>query len=210
MKFSTFLILPLAAMASAQVSSCPLYYSPSTTHASTKLLTQHFPNSHRALHQNKVRDHQATLRQRHRRREQGVPRRSRRAGCSRARGRARDQARGHRGCQAKGAAEGCRGEERRVVAVLARRAVSRRARAVGRFRVGVTGARRRRRAARRLRAAAAAAARRPAVPSGPRGLGRPLVGRAVCRRPLPRRRRWCLTPGPVRGRVPGPQAAAGW
>lgn len=220
MKFSTVFILPLAAVASAQVSPCSLSYSPSIpyTHTHNEPLANNIPpNSHRALHQNKVRDHQTALRQHPRQREQGVPRPSRRAGCSQARGRARAQARGHRVCQAKGGPAG-RGEreerERRVVA-LARRAVSPRARAVGRFRVGVTvastGARRRRRVAQRRRAAvAAAAARRRAVASGPRGLGRPLVGRAACRRRLRLPRWWCLMPGPVRGPAPGLLAVAGW
>lgn len=135
-----------------------------------------------------------------------MPSRSRRAACSQERGgRARDQDRGHRVSQAKGPAE----RRERVVAALARRAVSPRARAVGRFRVGVTvaatGARRRRRAGRRRRAAAAAG--RPAVPaSGPRRLGRPLV----CRLRPRRRRRWFLTAGPVRGPARGLLAVAGW
>lgn len=141
-----------------------------------------------------------------------MPRRSRRADFSQARGRARDQARGHRVCQVKGGPP-ARGErERERVVALDRREVSPRARAVGRFRVGVTvptGARRRRRAAQRRRAAAAAAARRPAVAAGPRGPGHPL-GRAACRRRLRLRRRWCLTAGPVRGPVPGLLAVAGW
>lgn len=213
MKFSTVFILPLAAVASAQVSPCPLSYSSSTTHTHNEPLANNIlPNSHRALHQNKVRDHQTALRQHPRQREQGVPRPSRRAGCSQARGRARAQARGHRVCQAKGGPAGRGEREQERVVALDRRAVSPRARAVGRFRVGVTvattGARRRRRAAQRRRAAAAA--RRPAVASGPRGLGRPLVGRAACRRLRRLRRRWCLMPGPVRGPVPGLLAVAGW
>lgn len=168
------------------------------------LLTE-LPHSYRALHQNKVRDHQATHRQHHRQRGQGVPHPSRRAASSqvsRARGRARDQARGHRACQAKEAATAGREPgEQRVVALVHRRAVwPARARAVERFRLGVAG--RRRRAA----AAAAVGSRRRAVPApGRRGLGRPLVCRP--RRRRRRHPRLCLTAGP--GRVPGPLAAAG-
>lgn len=177
------------------------------------LLTRIPANSHRALHQNKVRDHQTALRQRPRQREQGLPRPSRRAGSSQgARGRARAQDRGHRVCQAKARGPAGRGERERRVVALDQRAVSPRDRAVGRFRVGVTaptttGARRRRRAGE-----PAAAARRLAVASGPRGLGRPLGARAVCRLRLRLRlrRRWFLMAGPVRGPVRGLLAVAGW
>lgn len=194
MKFSTFLILPLAAAASAQVSPCSLFYSlitfPMYTQSEQKRLTISSPNSHRALHQNKVRDHQTAFRQRHRQRGQGVPRPSRRAASSQeAKGRARARARG----QARGAAARGRrgqGEQRAGVVALDRRAVSRRARAVGRFRMGVT-------AATAARPGRRAAARRlqPPAPPGRRGRDRPLAGRAACRRLRRRRRRWCLTAG---------------
>lgn len=198
MKFSTFLILPLAAAASAQVSPCPLSYSlPTYTHTSTQSerKTNKIPNSHRALHQNKVRDHQTALRQHHHQRGQGVPRPSRRAASSQVKGqaRARARARGHRACQAKGAtaARGRRGQGEQRVVALDLRAV----RAVERFRVGVTAATT---AARRGRRAVAAAARRlrPPAPQGRRGRARLLaVGRAVCHLPQRRPRRWCLTAG---------------
>lgn len=203
MKFSTFLILPLAAAASAQVSPCSLSYSLTAclprTLPSDRKLTVFLPNSHRALHQNKVRDHKTALRQHHRQWGQGVPRPSRRAASSQAKGRARARARarGHRGCQARGAATARRrrgqGEQRAGVVALDRRAVSRRARAVGRFRMGVTAAATT--AAPRGRRAAAARRLRPPAPLGRRGPDRPLAARAACRRLRRRPQRWCLTAG---------------